>query len=193
MDYKFFLNGIISIISNPVKAWETIDSENRPPKILRNSFLLPLIILVTVSAFAGSLLLANAEMSAVYSLFIAVKCFVLLYFVVYVTSFIFREVTYPLDLGRDFNTSFRLTVYSITPFLLCQIISRLFESLLFINIIGLFGLYIFWTGAEKMLNPPQYKKMPMLIAVSLIIAGIYITCDLVLSMMVERIYFAFFA
>jgi hypothetical protein len=193
MDYKFFLNGIISIISNPVKAWETIDSENRPPKILRNSFLLPLIILVTVSAFAGSLLLANAELSAVYSLFIAVKCFVLLYFVVYVTSFIFREVTYPLDLGRDFNTSFRLTVYSITPFLLCQIISRLFESLLFINIIGLFGLYIFWTGAEKMLNPPQYKKMPMLIAVSLIIAGIYITCDLVLSMMVERIYFAFFA
>jgi magnesium-transporting ATPase (P-type) len=169
MDYKFFLNGIISIISNPVKAWETIDSENRPPKILRNSFLLPLIILVTVSAFAGSLIF------------------------VYVTSFIFREVTYPLDLGRDFNTSFRLTVYSITPFLLCQIISRLFESLLFINIIGLFGLYIFWTGAEKMLNPPQYKKMPMLIAVSLIIAGIYITCDLVLSMMVERIYFAFFA
>ncbi len=164
MNYKFFLLGIKNIIINPIKAWETIDSENRPVKIVRDSFLFPLIILVSVSAFAGSLIFTNPMLSPVYSIFTGIKCFLLLYLTIYATAIVFGEITYPLDLGKDFSISFRIIVYSVVPFLMCQILSRLFESLVFVNIIGLYGLYIFWTGAEKILNPPQYKKIPMLIA-----------------------------
>jgi hypothetical protein len=193
MDYKFFLHGIKNIILNPVKAWEAIDSENKPVKLLRDSFFFPLIILVSVSAFVGSLIFTNAKLSAVYSIFVGIKCFGLLFFTIYATTFIFSEITYPLDLGKDFNISFRIIVYSITPFLICQIFSGLFESLLFVNIIGLYGLYIFWTGAEKMLSPPQYKQMPMLIATTFAISGIYIATNLLLTMLIDRIYFAYFA
>ena len=193
MDFKFFLHGIKNIILNPVKAWEAIDSENRPIKLIRDSFLFPLIILVSVSAFVGSLIFTNSQLSPVFSIFVGLKCFGLLYFTIYATAYIFREITYPLDLGRDINISFRIIVYSTAPFLMCQVISRIFESLLFVNIIGLYGLYIFWTGVEKMLTPPAYKKMPMLIATTISLAGIYISTNLLLTMLINRIYFAYFA
>ena len=160
MDYKFFLNSIKNILLNPVKAWDTIDSENKPVKIIRNSFLFPLIILVSVSSIAGSLIFINTELSPVYSVFMGIKWFLLLFITTYLTAFILGEITFPLDLGKDFSVSFRLIVFSLTPFLLCQVLSRLFESLMFVNVIGLYGLYIFWTGAEKLLSPPHYKKMP---------------------------------
>jgi hypothetical protein len=192
MDFKFFLNGIKNMILYPVKAWETIDSENRPFKVVRNSYFFPLIILVAVSAFAGSLIFINPKLSVVYSLFVAIKCFVLFYFTIYATAFIQKEITYSLDLGRDFNISFRIVVYSITPFIICQIFSRLFESLLFVNIIALYCLYIFWIGVEKMLKPPQYKKIPMLIASLVIMAGIFIASDLILSKLFDKVYYAFF-
>jgi hypothetical protein len=192
MDYKFFLQGIANIILNPVKAWETIDSENRPNKVLRDSLLIPLLILVSIASFFGSLIFANTELSAVYSIFVGVKSFLLLYLTIYATAYIFKEITHPLDLGRDFNISFRIIVYSIIPLILCQVFSGLFESLLFVNITGLYGLYIFWTGAEKLLNPAQHKKMPMIIATTVCLIGIYTVLSFLLNMLTDKVYNAYF-
>ena len=193
MNFDFFLKGILNLIFNPVKFWETINSERTPASLVRNSFFFPVVTLVTLSAFIGSLLFTNAEMSPIYSVLFSVKCLVVLIISVYAASFMLGEITFPLDLGKDFNISFRMVVFSITPLLICQIISRLFESLLFVNIIGLYGLYIFWTGAEKMMNPPQYKKMPLLIAATVTFAAIYIATNLLLTMITDRFYFAFFS
>jgi hypothetical protein len=193
MDYKFFLFGIKNIFMNPTKAWETIDSENKPVRVVRDSFLLPLIILVSISATAGSLIFTNTELSSVYSIFVGVRSFILLYFTIYATAFIFGEITYPLDLGRDFSVSFRIIAFSIAPFLICQILSGLFESLLFVNVLGLYGLYIFWTGIDKLLTPPQYKKMPLLIAATIAMVVIYVAVNVLLTILIDKIYYVFFA
>jgi hypothetical protein len=193
MNYKFLLNGIINIILNPVKAWDSIDSENNTVKVVRNNYLLPLISLVSLAAFTGSLVFINTEQSPVFSLFVGLKCFGLLYFTAYASSYVFKEITYPLDLGRDFKSSFKIVVYSLTPFLICQVLSRIFESLLFVNVIGLYGLYIYWTGIEKILNPPNYKKIPMLIATIVTLVGIFIVTNFLLNMLVDKLYFSFFA
>jgi hypothetical protein len=193
MNNKLFLFVVKDIIINPIKAWEIIDSENKSVSVIRNSFLFPIILLVSVSAAAGSLIYTNAELSPVYSVFVGIKCFLLYYITVYASAFILREITYPLDLGRDFAISFRLIVYSIVPFLLCQILSRLFESLLFVNILALYGLFIFFAGTEKMLTPPGYKKMPMLIATTLTFIGIYVITNLLLTTLIDKIYKVFFS
>ena len=193
MDYKFFISGIKNILLDPVKAWEIIDTENKSVKVVRDSYIFPLIILVSVSAITGSLIFTNTELSPVYSIFVGIKHFILLFFTIYTTALMVGEITFPLDLGKDFSVSFRIIVYSITPFLLCQILSCIFESLLFVNVIGLYGLYVFWTGAEKLLNPPQYKKMPLLIASLLTLGGIYIVSSVVLNMLIDKIFYAFFA
>jgi hypothetical protein len=192
MDYRFLLYGIKNILLNPSKYWETIHSENTPVKIIRNNFLLPLVILVSIALTTGSLVFFNTELSVVYSIMLGIRIFIVLTVTTYFTSYILGEITYPLDLGKDFNISFRLIVYSLTPFLLCQILSSVFESLLFVNLIGLYGLYIFWTGADVILKPPQHKRMPMLIATTVVLAGVYVITDLVLKMITDRIYFAYF-
>jgi hypothetical protein len=193
MNKKFSPLRILDILLNPVKAWDAIDSENSSVKQIRNNLLLPLIILASISSFAGSMLFTNTELSVAFSLLAAIKCFILLYFTVYATTFIFSEITYPLDLGKDFNISFKIVVFSAIPFLLCQIMSRLFESLLFVNIIGLFGLYIFWTGTGKLLSPPYYKKMPMLISTTIAFVCIYISANILLTLLIDRVFYRLFA
>ena len=70
MGNNFLLFAVKDIIINPVKAWETIDLENRPVKLIRNNFLFPIILLGSVSAIFGSLIYTNAELSPVYSVFL---------------------------------------------------------------------------------------------------------------------------
>ena len=193
MDYKFFLRGIINSILNSPEIWDSGDNEISTPRFIRNNILLPLIILVSVSAFAGSLLFANERLTFAYSILTGVKCFVLMYFTIYATSYIFSEITYPMDLGKDFSVSFRIIVFSTIPFLICQIFSRIFESLLFINLLGFFGLFIFWSGIGKIINPPMYKKIPLTIATTLTMAGIYILSNMLLDMITDRLYYLLFA
>lgn len=193
MDYRFLLNGIKEILLNPSKYWETIHSEKTPLQSVRNSFLLPLVILISLAYITGSLLFFNTELSVLYSILLGIRIFIVLTVTCYITAYILGEITYPLDLGKDFSTSFKLIVYSLTPFLLCQIVSSVFESLLFVNLIGLYGLYIFWTGAEVMLKPPQYKRMPMLIATTFVIIGVFALTDIFLTMLTDRIYYSYFA
>ena len=193
MDYKFLLRSIRYIILNPVKAWKIIDEEKRTLKEIRNNFLFPLIILASICAFLGSIIFTHAMLSPVYSVFVALKYLLLYLFVIYTSALILGEITFALDLGKDFTLSFKMIVYSFTPFLICQFASHIFESLVFVNILSLFGLYIFWVGAEKMLNPPDHKRMPMLVATFVVISGFYIAGNIVLTSLIDRIYFSAFA
>ena len=126
-------------------------------------------------------------------MFVGIKCFLLFYITIYASAFILKEITNTLDLGKKFAVSFRLIVFSVVPFLLCQVLSRFFESLLFVNVLALYGLYIFWTGAESILTPPANKKMPLLIAAVISFTGIYIVTNLLLTMLIDRIFFKFFS
>jgi hypothetical protein len=193
MANKFFLFVAKDIIINPIKTWESIDSENRSVSVIRNQFLFPLILFVSVSAFIGSLIYTNSELPTIFSVFEGIKCFIIFYITIYATSLILKEITYPLDLGRNFGVSFRLISYSVVPLLLCQIVSRFFESLLFVNVLALFGLYIFWTGIEKMLAPQVYKKIPLLVATLISFIGIYFATDFLFTKLISKIYNAFFS
>jgi len=193
MDFKFLSHRIRNIILNPEKTWDAIHYENKPIKYVRGSFILPLIFLVALSAFLGSLLFTNTAVSEVYSVLVGVKYFILLCIVIYGTAFIFKELSKALDLTADFNLSFKIIAYSSAPFLLCQIISRLFESFIFVNVLALYGLYIFWTGVEKMINPPENKKIPMLISVTVVFIILIVVGNLVLTQVMDKLYFAFFS
>ncbi|HLN56462.1 MAG TPA: YIP1 family protein [Bacteroidales bacterium] len=192
MDIKYFITGLRNILFDPSKAWDTINIEHRPLKVIRDSFLLPLILLVSLAALTGSLLFTSNNLPPVYSIFTGLRTFLVLLCTVYATAFVLGEVTFPLDLGKDFYTSFTIITFSFVPFLICQIFSGLFESLLFVNIIGLYGLYIFWAGAEKFLDPPQYKKMPLLIATSVLAIFVYVVMNSVLKTILDKIFYALF-
>jgi hypothetical protein len=193
IDFKFLYQNLIRIIFTPVMGWNIITEENRTSNYLRNNLLFPILIIVSIAAFLGSLIFTNATLPAIYSVFTGIRFFLLFLIVAYLSALMLGEITKPLDLGKNFSVSFRLIVYSLTPLFLCQIVSQLFESLIFVNILGLYGMYIFWTGAEKMLNPPDYKKMPLLITIFVVITGFFFAGNWVLTSLTDRIYYLFFA
>lgn len=191
MDYKFLFHSLIKIIFTPGKAWTIIAEENKPVRFLRNNFLFPMIIMVSIAASVGCFVFTNKVLSPLYPVMTGVKYFILFLATTYSSALILGEITKPLDLGKDFTVSFRLIVYSLTPLFICQIVSNLFESLIFVNILSLYGLYIFWSGAEKMLNPPVYKKMPMLISLFVVLTVIFFAGNWILTSIADRVYFSF--
>ena len=193
MDFRFLYHRIKYFIISPVRAWEVVHRENRPIKDVRGSFALPLIALVSVCAFLGSLIFINTTLNPMYSVLKAIEAFLLLYLGLYGSAFVVREITRALDLGHDFLVSFKLVAYSMAPIFLSLTVSKLFESLLFINLLGLYGFYIFWTGMEEMLNPADHKKMPMIIATAITVIVIFGILVVVLSKITEMLYFTVFA
>jgi hypothetical protein len=193
MDFKFLAKSVKNIILKPAKAWDDIYLENKPVKYIGINLLLPLIILAAVSGFLGTFLFTRTELLKAYSVLTGVKYFILIYLVIYGTALIFREITKALGVGMDFDLSFRLIAYSSVPYIICQIISLLFESFIFINVLAFVGLYIFWTGMEKLLNKPEKIKLPLLIAATLTFVVVFLTANWFLSIVFDKLYFAFFA
>jgi hypothetical protein len=193
MNNKFLLFTVKDLIINPSQAWEKIDTENKPVIQVRNGFLFPLSLLVAVSAFLGSLLYTSTGLSPVYSIFAGIECFILFFVSVYAAAYVLREISHAMNLGRNWDVSFLLIVSSIVPFMLCQMISRLFESLLFVDVLSLSGLYIFWIGAERMLAPPAHKRLPLLIATFVSFTAIFILTDYLFTKLFDKIFYTFFS
>jgi hypothetical protein len=193
MDFRFLYHRTKYFILNPAKAWEVVHRENRPIKYVRGNFFLPLIILVSLFSFSGSIFFINNTLKPMYSVLTGINTFLFLYLGVYGSAFIVKEITRALDLGHDFVVAFKLVAYSLTPIFITLTISRLLESLLFINLLGLYGLYIFWTGMKEMITPPDHKRLPMIIATVVSMIIIFGILQFVLSRLSEAVYFALFA
>jgi hypothetical protein len=93
----------------------------------------------------------------------------------------------------NFNDTFRLVVFSAMPLLVCQVVSRLFESFIFVNILSFYGLFIFWTGMGKMKMAPQNKKLIMLAGATIIFISTFIAGNWFLTSVTDWIYFTLFS
>jgi hypothetical protein len=192
MDFNFLVRSVRGIILDPLKEWDVIQAENKHVSYFSRSLLFPLLIIVSVSAFLGSFLFTNTVLKDSYSILTGVKCFALLFLVIYGTAFIFKEVTNVFGLSKDFNCSFKIIVCSVVPFLLCQIATRVFESFIFINILSFYGLYILWTGIEKLIDPPEKKKILLMISASIAFIALLSLTNWVLTMVFDKLYFSVF-
>jgi hypothetical protein len=182
-----------AMLLDPVKAWETAGTGITDIKSLRNKILLPAAIIISVSAFGGSLIFINSKLSAAYSVLTAIRCFIAIWVTVYATAWIFKETAFPMDLGRDYSISFSVILFSSIPFFICQFISRFFESFMFLNILGLYGLYIFWAGTGRLMKAPKYKKLPLAIYTTIAMAVIYFASDFILEKLADKIYYSLFS
>jgi hypothetical protein len=193
MKFRFLGQSVKNIIFNPIKEWEAVINENRPVKFISRNLTLPLIICASISAFLGSYLFANTELSKGYSVLTGVRYFILICLVIWGTAFIFEEIANIFNPGMTFKVSFKLVAYSSVPFLLCQIISQLFESFIFVNVLAFFGLYIFWTGHEKMADPSEKNKPLLMVAATVTFIILFLVFNWLLTLIFDKLYFSVFA
>lgn len=193
MDFNFLVRSVRGIILDPLKEWDVIQAENKHASHFSRNLLFPLLLMVSVSAFLGSFLFTNTVLKDSFSILTGVKYFALFFLVIYGTAFIFKEVINAFGLSKDFNCSFKIIVCSVVPFLLCQIATRMFESFIFINILSFYGLYILWTGIEKLIDPPEKKKILLMISASIAFIALLSLTNWILTIVFDKLYFSIFA
>jgi hypothetical protein len=192
MDIKFLAYTVRNLILDPVKEWDVIHSENRSASFFSRNLFLPLLFLASVSSFLGALLFTNTELGNAWSVLKGVRFFAVVIIATYGTAFILNEITAFIGIRKDFSISFRIIVCSIVPFILCQIVSQLFESFIFVNILSAFGLYIMWNGITKMLDPAEGRELALMIGATVAFIALFLIASSVMTSLTDKIYFSFF-
>ena len=193
MDFKFLADTVRNIILDTIKEWDSIYNGNKPYLLFSRSLFFPLVILASISTFLGAFLFTNTELTNFYSVSAGIRYFAVITIVVYGTALALREMMRSFGYGSDFGIAFKIVCCSVVPLLLCQIISQLFESFIFVNILGFFGFYILYTGIERMLSPSESDRLKLMLGVPMIFFVLFILTGKIITQITDKFYFTFFA
>ncbi|MBN2664966.1 MAG: hypothetical protein JXR67_00535 [Bacteroidales bacterium] len=193
MDFKFLADTVRNIILSTLKEWDAIYARNKPYRLFSRSLFFPLLILASISTFLGSYLFTNTELTNFYSVITGLRYFAVITIVVYGTALGMREMMRSFGYGNDFGIAFKIVCCSVVPLLLCQILSQLIESFIFVNILAFFGFYILYTGIERMLSPSESDRLKLMIGVPLIFFILFILTGRIITQITDKFYFSFFA
>lgn len=193
MDYRFLYLRIKNLTIDPVREWDSIMAGDRSLGDIKRLFLLPLVIMASVAAFLGTLFFTHSGLNIFYSVFAGVRTVILYYTVVYAFTYLYNLVSGYLELKKDRDFAFRLIVYSISPLLVCQIISQLFESLIFVNVLSFYGLYFCWAGLLSYPGLNDKKRLQLFIASLILFVVLFFGVDQILATVSDKVYFSLFS
>jgi len=189
-DLKLLWDRARYILVQPVKAWERIRSENRSLKDVHKSFLVPVLVLLSVSAFAGTLIYSPAGLSIIFPFIKGIKQFVCFYATVLFTAWVINELSLAFVQKKDYNLNFKLVAYSLTPLYLTVFITRFLPDLGILNILALYGSYILFTGLKTIENISRQGIIRYFIVALLTIVVFYLSISWITRSLLEGVYFA---
>ncbi len=178
------------IIIHPVKAWETIRKENRSVRKVQSSFLIPVLVVISLSAFAGSLIYNPTGLSILFPVIRALKQFICFYLTVLLASWVLNELSVAFRTNKDYSLNFKLVTYSLTPLFITVLITRFLPDLTLINILSLYGAYILYTGLKTIENITGQSLLRYFIVALLTIIIFYLTISWMSRSLLEGMYFA---
>jgi len=179
------------IIFQPVRAWETIRKENRSVRTVQGSFLIPVLIMISLSAFVGSLIYNPSGLSILFPVIRALKQFLCFYLTVLLSSLTLNEISLAFVQSKDYSFNFKLVTYSFTPLFITVIITRFLPDLALLNLLSLYGAYIIYTGLNTIENISRRAFLRYFIVALLIVIVFYLALSWLIRSLLEGIYFAF--
>jgi hypothetical protein len=145
------------LIVDPQATWHDIDEEAKSPKEILLQYAMPLAAIGPLAGLIGTWLFGygalgfSGRLGFGSAIGMAVSSFVLSIVSVYVVAWIANKLS-PRAGGRDdFNSAFRLTAYAMTVAWAAGIFA-LFPPLWILSLLGLYSIYVFYTGVRPMLG-----------------------------------------
>ncbi len=192
MDVNKIINRAKGLIINPAKEWDIINNENIDKTKIIKEYALPLIILASISTLIGSFgspkFLSPSISYSVISAFVTLAVSVVS---IYISSYIINEIAPNFGLQKDLNKSFKLVIYSSTPAYLASIIANLHWTLGFLNILGVYSVYLFWLGSSQILNIQEDKKVGFVILSFVVLLVVYLVLAVLLGGIILSTAFTF--
>jgi hypothetical protein len=191
VDLRMLRDRVRYIIIHPGKAWETIYNENRSVRTVQVSFLLPVLTLVSLSAFIGSLIYNPSGLSVLFPVIRAIKQFICFYLTVSLSAWVLNEIAMAFVHEKNYSFNFKLVTYSFTPLYITVIITRFLPDLALINLLGFYGAYIMYAGISRLDKISKKGILRYFIVALLIVIIFYITISWISRSVLEGMYFAF--
>lgn len=191
MDFILLYRRIRDIFTNPASMWISVRDENRAVNELRFSFLIPVVLLVAISGFIGAMIYSYNGLSIIYPLIIFLRYLLVFMITVELASWMANEISLVFSPEKSFAKNYKLVLYSFTPFMITMAISRLFPALIFLNIGGLYGVFIAWKGLEILTDTPQQLRIRYLTIITLVTIITYIAISFLVKFLLDGVYYSF--
>lgn len=162
------ISGLIRILLlQPKEFWNAQKQTPENQAATLFTFYFPLLSVVALAQFLGEMFSSNHFYFgyAVANAFREIVLYTLQYFV---SVFFTVELMKTFGGKRNLAAAQKLVTYSITPFLLVSIVSGLFPFLYALDVLGLYGLYIFWIGVQEILDFPERKQSSYILVTILV-------------------------
>lgn len=171
-----------NIIAKPKEEWAIIDQESDQVERLVKSYILPLAAIPPVAGLIGSLAFGynilgiNYRPSAGEAVATALVQYILGVAMIFVVALVIEYLAPHFGGKADRLKAVQLSAYSATASWLAGIF-QLIPALAMLSTLGLYGLYLLWTGLPILMRVPQDK----LLFYFLSILGIALVIGLMLS------------
>jgi hypothetical protein len=150
-----------AILLDPAAAWLGMEKDIGDPAYLLSRYVAVLALIPALSSFVGATLIgvvapsgATLRADLFGGLFGAIFSYAASCAIVLLLGLIISLLA-PLFGGRrDFESAFKLAVYSFTPLWLAGLFLVL-PGLRFLLLTGVYGIYLFWLGVPRLTKVPE--------------------------------------
>jgi hypothetical protein len=151
-----------AIMTTPQAEWPAIAAESGDAPALRYVAILALI--PALARLLGGWLIGGYT-PFLLALVGAVVAYVLSFAVVFAVALVVDLLATKFGGERSYSSALRLTAYSFTPVWLAGIF-LLVPGASFLVLLGLYGLYLMWTGLPVLMRAPHDKALSYIVAVA---------------------------
>ena len=153
-----------AIVFRPQAEWKVIEQE---PDTLSDLFINYVAILAAipeVARFIGQSFIGGFS-PLVPSLLRAVVVYLVTFIMVYIIAGVIDLLAPRFGGEKNFANAVKLSVYSHTPLWLAGIF-LLIPGLNFLLVLGVYGVYLLWTGLPLLMRMPPDKALPCAVVVT---------------------------
>jgi len=165
-----------AIIMTPRAEWPAVASESSDALALRYVAILALI--PALARLIGGWLIGGYT-PFLPALIGAVVAYALSFVVVFAAALAVDRLAPKFDGQRSYSSALRLTAYSFTPVWLAGIF-LLVPGASFLVLLGLYGLYLMWTGMPDLMRTPRNRALPYVIAIAFCAIALEVAANLAL-------------
>jgi hypothetical protein len=170
-----------NILISPDAEWQVIAEEPGDVTTLFTRYVAILAAIPALAGFVGGSIIGMTVSVGTFrvpilaGLINMVLGYVFSFVIVYAVALIVDVLAPSFRAERNFSAALKLTVYSFTPVWLAGIFI-LIPGLRFLSILGLYGLYLLWTGLTPLMKAPRDKSF--FYALCIVAAAIIVTVAL---------------
>lgn len=168
------------IIVTPAAEWRAIDREPGDAGFLFGNYVAILAAIPAVCGFIGWILLGLPIVTA---FVIALVRYLMSFVTIYIVAFIVDQIAPTFGGRRDFESALKLVAYAATPVWLAGIF-LIVPGLAFLSILGLYAIYLLWTGIPPLMRAPPDRALVFTVVVVLCMFVVTILFGIAVSLVV---------